>query len=311
MGEDGGRAPSASATAPRATTTATSAAAPTPTPTAPSTATATAFTVDVERDWAGAGTRGVREALGPLLDLLDRHDATATFFVVGEIVDLVTGLLPPDGPHEVGSHGLTHRALTRMPLDAVRHEVTASRRVLTDRGYAVDGFRAPYFARPAGLEPLLADAGYRYDASFGRLHPFGRRPDADAAVPGALPRVVTGSVRGGLPFGLTSLRLAHPLGPRLVGPRPGPFFCHLHELLDGTDGWRALPPGLRHLHKRASGAPARAVLERLLARPGLRFTSCRSLLGLDLGAGPRPAGVPAAIGGPGPAGERTPGPEAA
>jgi hypothetical protein len=239
-----------------------------------------AFTVDVERDWAGAGTRGVREALGPLLELLDAHDATATFFVVGEIVDLLADVLAPDGRHEVGAHGLTHRALTRLSPDDVRHEVTEARRVLTERGHPVDGFRAPYFARPADLGGVLADAGYRYDASFGHLHPLARRRVArvvGAADP-PLPAVVAGSLRGGLPFSLTSMRLLHPFGARLVGSQPGTFFCHLHELVDGTSGWSALPPGLRQLHKRASGAPAWSALAALLARDDLRFTSCRSLL---------------------------------
>jgi hypothetical protein len=242
------------------------------------------FTVDVEGDWAGTGTRGIREALPRLVDLLDAHGATATFFVVAELVDLVTPILPPGGPHEVGSHGLTHRALTRLAPDEVRHEVVESKRRLEEAGYAVDGFRAPYFARPAGLGAVLAGAGYRYDASVGSLHPLRRPRPPEGRGHGhghdePLPLVRAGALRDGrTPFALTYLRLTHPLGVRLVGPDPGTFWCHPHELVEGTAGWTRLPPGPRHLHRRASGRPAWSAVERLLARPDLRFTSVRASL---------------------------------
>jgi hypothetical protein len=120
---------------------------------------------------------------------------------------------------------------------------------------------------------VLADAGYRYDASVGSLHPF-RRPVPEADEP--LPVVPSGQLRDGrTPCALTTLRIAHPVGVRLVGSDPETFTCHLHELLDGSPGWTALPPGPRHLHRRGAGAPAWRVLESLLARPDLRFTSCR------------------------------------
>src|SRR3972149_7369120 len=72
------------------------------------------FTVDVEGDWGGSQARAVREAFPVLLELLDRHSVTATFFVVANLVALVREVLRPDSRHEVGSHGLTHRPLTRL-----------------------------------------------------------------------------------------------------------------------------------------------------------------------------------------------------
>jgi hypothetical protein len=245
-----------------------------------------AFTVDVESDWAAGGTRGIREALPRLVDLLDRHGATATFFVVAEHVERFSAALPGDGRHEVGSHSLRHPVLTRLPRAELRHEVFESKRRLEGAGYTVAGFRAPFFAAPDGLGALLAEAGYRYDASAGSLHPF-RRPRPSPGGPGQpLPQVVTGHLRDGrTPFSLTWLRLAHPVGLRLVGADPGGFYCHLHELLDGTPGWDRLPPGLRRLHRRACGSPAWTILDRLLGRSDLRFTSCRDQLGLGLGIG--------------------------
>jgi len=245
-----------------------------------------AFTVDVEGDWAGSTTRGIREALPRLIDLLDRHGATATFFVVGEVATLVRGLVDPAGPHEVGSHGLTHADLRKLPPWEVLHEIGESKRRLEAAGYAVEGFRAPYFGRPSGLGGALAAAGYRYDASVGAVHPFCRRARRPPAGPVAgsvagepLPVVPVGRLRDGrTPFGLTYLRLGHPASRLLVGADPGTFYCHPHELVGSSPGWAKLPWGLRQLHRRNAGTRAWTIVERLLARPDLRFVSCRELL---------------------------------
>lgn len=135
-----------------------------------------AVAVDVESDWGGAELRGIREALPRFLELLARHDAVATFFVVGELAEEVRAVLPPESPHEVGSHGLSHRRLDRLPAKEQAHELRESRRRLQALGYAVDGFRAPFLATPPALESMLVDAGYAYDASLGSLyHGLGRR----------------------------------------------------------------------------------------------------------------------------------------
>ncbi len=240
-----------------------------------------AFTVDVERDWAGRATRGVREALPELLALLDRHEAAATFFVVGELAELVRPLLPADGVHEIGSHGLTHRRLTRLPSGELWEEVAGSRRALERAGYEVAGFRAPFFAAPAGLGLCLAAAGYAYDASVGRLHPFSRAPAGlNAGNDGEpLPSLELSALRLlGVPFSLTWLRVLGRVGLRQIPAVPGVFCCHLHELLDESPGWQRLPPPLRALHRRGSGRPALALVDEMLARPDLRFISCSELL---------------------------------
>ncbi len=232
------------------------------------------FTVDVEGDWAGTDTRGIDEALPRLVELLEAHAATATFFVVGNLAERVRAHLDPDGPHEVGSHSLTHPVLTKLDRCEVLHEAVCSRSALEDVGYRVTGFRAPFFARPEGLGGVLAEAGYVYDASVGSVVPF-RRARTEASE--VLPVIPHGHLRDGrTPFALTTLRILHPAGRHLVGVHPETFTCHLHELLENTPGWTALPPGARHLHRRGHGRPAWRVLEQLLTRPDLRFTSCRN-----------------------------------
>jgi hypothetical protein len=92
--------------------------------------------------------------------------------------------------------------------------------------------------------------------------------------------VCTSTLRDGrTPLSLTWLRMLHPVGVRSL-PETGPsvLYLHLHELLDGTPGWQALPVGLRHLHRRGSGSVARTIVEGLLAaRPG-DVVSCRDAM---------------------------------
>jgi Polysaccharide deacetylase len=238
-----------------------------------------ALTVDVERDWAAHGLRGVREALPRLLELLDALDGSATFFVVGDLADEVRGVLDPAGRHEVGSHGLTHRPLPRLPASEREHEVRVSRQRLVDAGYEVEGFRAPFYASTPDLPELLRAAGYGYDASLGTVLPKLRRRPAEAVPPDRPVASVPGSrlADGRLPANLTSLRLSDPVGRRLLPRRSFAFSLHLHELVGGNAGWARLPAPVRRFHGRRSGAPAWALLRHVL--DGRRIVSCRELLG--------------------------------
>lgn len=243
------------------------------------------LTVDVERDWAGTGTRGVTECLPPLLDLLDHHGAGATFFVTGDLVDDVAPLLPAGSRHEVASHGLSLRRLADLPRAEVATEVRRSKELIEAAGYRVEGFRSPFWAAPPDLYDLLVEYGYRYDASHGRLFPSARRPRPPAEVPRppghvsgcGLATVPSSVLRDGrTPLSLTYLRLYHPLGRTLIPSGTQQLSLHLHELLDRTRGWEELPRPLRRLHRRSCGARAWRILDRALAnRP---VTSCRDLL---------------------------------
>lgn len=113
------------------------------------------------------------ESLGlsawPFLEqLLDEHEATATFFVVGELAEEhpeVVSSIAAAG-HEVASHTQTHRLLSDVPPAERAPELAESRSVLESvTGQAVDGFRAPAFDRPPGFFSLLEETGYTYDSS--------------------------------------------------------------------------------------------------------------------------------------------------
>jgi len=149
------------------------------------------FTVDVEEhfqvsafertvdraDWDRLESRVARN-VDVLLELLARHDARGTFFVLGWIAERHPGVVQAiaGAGHEVASHGQDHRRVTHQTPDEFRASVRQSKAVLEDlTGTPVLGFRAPSFSIVPGGEwafDILIEEGYRYDSS---LFPI-RRP---------------------------------------------------------------------------------------------------------------------------------------
>ena len=142
------------------------------------------FTVDVEEhfqvsafeglvpreEWAGIESR-VERSVGMLLDMLERHHHTGTFFVLGWIAERHPGLVRriADAGHEIASHGQDHRRVTHQSPAEFRESIRRSRRVLEDvTGRVVVGFRAPSFSIVPGREwafDILIEEGYAYDSS--------------------------------------------------------------------------------------------------------------------------------------------------
>jgi hypothetical protein len=125
---------------------------------------------------AGYGHHGLppdaavyRVAIPRILDILARHAVRATFFVVGRDAEGQSTTLREvvAAGHEVAAHSMTHPvAFARLPLDRLSHEIAEPRRALRDvLGVDVSGFRAPNWDLDQRSVPILAAAGYRYDAS--------------------------------------------------------------------------------------------------------------------------------------------------
>lgn len=142
------------------------------------------FTVDVEeyfhvtaleaaaprRSW-GAFRSRVDASVFRLLDLLARHEARGTFFVLGWLAARRPGLVKTiaNAGHEIGSHGWDHALVTRQTPADFRGSVKKTKAVLeTLTGKPVLGFRAPSFSIVPGREwalDVLIEEGYRYDSS--------------------------------------------------------------------------------------------------------------------------------------------------
>jgi peptidoglycan/xylan/chitin deacetylase (PgdA/CDA1 family) len=103
-----------------------------------------------------------------LREVLDTHDARATFFVVSTVAERYPDTvrsISNDG-HEIGSHTHSHTLLSTLDESNRQEEMRYSRSVLEDvTGQTVDGFRAPAFDITADHFDALDTAGYTYDAS--------------------------------------------------------------------------------------------------------------------------------------------------
>lgn len=114
----------------------------------------------------------VREAIGPILELLTSAGVRATFFTVGEVArdhpDLMRELAAAG--HEIACHTMTHPNLWRLTLEDFQDELERYREAIEAAlpGCEVLGFRAPMFSldsRTKWALGALRDAGFRYDSS--------------------------------------------------------------------------------------------------------------------------------------------------
>lgn len=242
-------------------------------------------------DREGVGLEGGRF----LRTALDRHDATATYFVVSSVAEEYPSAVEslPDDDHEIASHTHTHRLLTDLDPDERREELRRSREVLASvTGASIDGFRAPAFDFGPDHFRTLAAEGYGYDASVvpSRSIPgwYGgeydrRRPGPATVIDDDAPpdlSVVPAAVMPGvgLPLTGTWLRFFGPrytiLGMRLLARRgiAPVLYVHPWELVD-LPAVEGVP---RRVYVR-TGEWMRRAVERILAQP-FEFTTVADVL---------------------------------
>lgn len=115
--------------------------------------------------------RRMEHATRQLLDQLARANATASFYIVGEIARSHPGLVGDihAAGHEIGSHSWDHRRVHHFTPDTFREDLLRSKHALEDvTGAPVLGFRAPTFSvmrQTAWAVDVLADCGFEYDSS--------------------------------------------------------------------------------------------------------------------------------------------------
>lgn len=130
-----------------------------------------AFSGLIQRgQWYRFETRFEKNTLRTL-DLLDRFNIKATFFVLGWVADRHPEIIREVAKrgHELGSRGLYQRSTRRMTPAEFRDDLTRARdAVETVSGTRVHGYRAARrWSAPADLWTLdvLAEEGYAYDSS--------------------------------------------------------------------------------------------------------------------------------------------------
>lgn len=113
-----------------------------------------------------------------LLDLLDRHQTRATFFVLGMVAERYPRLIRriAEQGHEIASHGHAHLRVSELSRKQFENDVRQSLDIIQDiTGKVVRGYRAPEFSinrRTLWALDVLASLGITYDSSiFPIYHP--------------------------------------------------------------------------------------------------------------------------------------------
>ena len=116
-----------------------------------------------------------------LLDLLDSQQSIstnssnpinspkATFFILGWIAERLPHLVREihTRGHEVASHGYYHNLCNQQSPDALKKDLTDSKKLLEDIiGTPIYGYRAPSFSISADILKIIKDCGYLYDSSY-------------------------------------------------------------------------------------------------------------------------------------------------
>jgi peptidoglycan/xylan/chitin deacetylase (PgdA/CDA1 family) len=255
--------------------------------------------------WRYNGQRDALFASGlqRTLEILEKRGIAATLFVIAEDLndpakkDLI--LEAARRGHEIASHTMTHRHLTRLTVAERRTELQESREVLEQAlGVPVSGLRAPGFVLDEETLVMAAEAGYQYDSSAFIGH---KAPRGALSVGSDVQRLerVTGLRELGLPSYAGLPWPFHPSYSLLLGARyfgagldralrssvhPFVFLMHLTDLADPLDssvltGWRSriytlslLPTAVKErriarmldlVQQRCTLVPTRALLEPL------------------------------------------------
>lgn len=115
--------------------------------------------------------RRVEYATMRVLEYLADCSTRATFFVLGDVAKDHPNLVRTiaDAGHEIASHGVSHKTVGELGVDAFRAEAVSSKNDLEDIiGRPVYGFRASTFSIVSDTLwalDVLWEAGYRYDSS--------------------------------------------------------------------------------------------------------------------------------------------------
>lgn len=124
-----------------------------------------------QRNWQNFEPRYEQNTL-KTLDLLDRYDTKATFFVLGWIADLNPDLVREIvmRGHEVASRGFYHRSPRNLTPEEFRQDLRRANSAIEDAsGQEVVGYRAAEklnFDQSKWILETLAEEGLAYDASF-------------------------------------------------------------------------------------------------------------------------------------------------
>ena len=166
------------------------------------------FSIDIE-DWFQV--ENLKEVISPdewdskelrveqntekVLDILDRHEVQATFFVLGWIAERCPDLVKKIAAHghEIASHGYGHELLHKMSREEIREDFEKALEIIQPLAEnTITGYRSPSFSITDTAADVLKELGFKYDASFNKFQ-FNERYGAvsfadETAMAASLPR---------------------------------------------------------------------------------------------------------------------------
>ncbi len=107
-----------------------------------------------------------------ILDLLDKYNVKATFFVLGWIAERKPQLVKEihSRGHEIASHGYGHIINYELSRDEIFEDIKKSKELLEGiTGDKIVGYRAPNFSVTKDVIDALTTLKFKYDSSY---HPF-------------------------------------------------------------------------------------------------------------------------------------------
>jgi peptidoglycan/xylan/chitin deacetylase (PgdA/CDA1 family) len=103
-------------------------------------------------------------------EILEEHDADATFFVVAGYYSESEELLYPLEKYEIASKGWDQSAWSENP-QARKDNIMKAHSWFESKGYSPVGFRSPFLKRDEKIFDILSELGYGYDSSETSLLP--------------------------------------------------------------------------------------------------------------------------------------------
>lgn len=125
--------------------------------------------------WAECQLRVEQNTLR-VLDLFDRHQVKATFFVLGWVAERLPDIVREISRrgHEVASHGYYHQLVYNLTPESFADDITRTKDLLESlSGQTVIGYRAPSYTitkKNFWALSVLRNCGYRYDSSIFPIH---------------------------------------------------------------------------------------------------------------------------------------------
>jgi peptidoglycan/xylan/chitin deacetylase (PgdA/CDA1 family) len=112
-----------------------------------------------------------KQGVPRLLELYSKYNIKTTFFITGEIVEKIAGIvkLIADCGHEIGCHGYSHEvneAFDILPFEVQKEHLLKTKKMLEDlSGQEVLSFRAPALRVNNNTPKALLETGYKIDSS--------------------------------------------------------------------------------------------------------------------------------------------------